>query len=129
MGRVLLTVSLVLLSAAIVMAGLINRYQYVSITGPAWSGKMATETDIHRIDRWTGTPQIWMCDSVDTGQVANVPRPPAEPFSDGSGGAVETAARHGVYLVALKGWRANHPHVNPETMRVTTPHCNWEVAR
>ncbi len=129
MSRVLLSVSLILLSVVLVMVAAANRYQYFSVVGPAWSGKTATEADVHRVDRWTGTPQVWTCEDVDTNQVASVPSPPVEPPDLGtSAGAVDAAAKNGAYLIALKGWRTTHPHVNPETMRVTEPHCNWEVA-
>jgi hypothetical protein len=130
MSRVLLSASFILLSAALVMVAVANRYQYFSIVGPAWNGKTATETDPRRIDRWTGTPQVWTCEDVDTNRAASVPPPPAQPSDSGtSAGAVDAAAKNGAYLIALKGWHTRYPHVNPETMRVTKPHCNWDMAR
>jgi hypothetical protein len=128
-SRLLLSVSLILLSVALAGLAAANRYQYFSVAGPAWSGRTASETDIRRIDRWTGTPQLWTCEDVDTNRVASVPPPPDEPADGSSAGAVDAAAKNGAYLIALKAWRTSHPHVNPETMRVTTLRCHWEVAR
>ena len=130
MGRIILSVSLILLAAASIMAGRVHRYQYFSVVGPSWDSKTGEETDFRRIDRWTGTPQVWVCDDVDTTQAANVPPPPIEPPDLGSAAATPDAAlRNGGYLIALKAWRVSYPHVNPQTMRVTQPRCRWEVAR
>jgi hypothetical protein len=112
------------------MAAAANRYQYFSVVGPSWNAMAGAETDFRRIDRWTGTPQVWVCQDVDTNQAAAVPPPPAEPSEVGAPAeTLDVALRNGGYLIALKAWRANHPNVNPQTMRVTRSHCAWEVAR
>jgi hypothetical protein len=130
LGRVFLSAALILLAAGLIMAAAVNRYLYFSVVGPSWSTMMAAETDIRRIDRWTGTPQVWVCQDVDTNQVATVPPPPAEPADVGAPAEpLDVALRSGGYLIALKAWRASHPNVNPQTMRVTRSHCAWEVAR
>lgn len=129
MGRVLLSVSLLLLTAGLIMVAAANRYQYVSVVGPSWSGK-TVETDVRRIDRWMGTPEIWVCEDVDSSQVASAAVPPPQPPEFATPvGDIDAAATNAAYLIALRGWRSSHPHVNPETMRVTTPRCGWEVAR
>lgn len=130
MSRVFLSAAFVLFAAALLVVAAEHRYQYFSVVGPSWNGKAAAETDLRRIDRWTGAPQVWVCQDVDTTQVANVPPPPAEPSDVGnSTDRMDTALRDGGYLLALKAWRGRHPNVNPQTMRVTRPHCAWEVAR
>ena len=81
MSRALLTASFVLFAAALIVVAAENRYQYFSVVGPSWNGKAGAETDVRRIDRWTGAPQVWVCQDVDTNQVANVPPPPNRPIS------------------------------------------------
>jgi hypothetical protein len=130
MSRAFLSASFILVAAALIVVVAENRYQYFSVVGPSWNGKAGAETDIRRIDRWTGAPQVWVCQDVDTNQVANVPPPPAEPSDlDNSTERVDTVLKDGGYLLALKAWRGRHPDVNPQTMRVTRPRCGWEVAR
>jgi hypothetical protein len=127
---VFLSAALFLLAAGVIMAAAANRYQYFSVVGPSWDAMTGTETDFRRVDRWTGTPQVWVCQNVDTNQVAAVPPPPAEPTDGGvPAETLDVALRNGGYLMALKAWRASHPNVNPQTMRVTRSHCAWEVAR
>ena len=130
LGRVFLSAALLLLAAALIMMAAANRYQYFSVVGPSWSATVGAETDIRRIDRWTGTPQVWLCQDVDTSRVASVPPPPAElPEVGAPAETLDVALMNGGYLLALKAWRARHPNVNPQTMRVTRSHCTWEVAR
>jgi hypothetical protein len=130
LSRVFLSAALFLLAAALIMVAAVNRYQYFSVVGPSWSTMAGAETDFRRIDRWTGTPHVWLCQDVDTSQVASVPPPPAEPPEVGAPAeTLDVALRNGGYLIALKAWRARHPNVNPQTMRVTRSHCTWEVAR
>jgi hypothetical protein len=130
LSRVLLSAALFVFAAALIMMAAAKRYQYFSVVGPSWSAMAGAETDTRRIDRWTGTPQVWLCQDVDTSQVARVPPPPAEPPEVGAPAeTLDVAWRNGGYLIALKAWRARHPNVNPQTMRVTRAHCTWEVAR
>ena len=129
MSRVLLAVSFVLLAAALIVIGQATRYQYYSVVGPSWNAKAATEVEVRRVDRWSGTPQVWVCRDVDTNQVADVPPPPGRPPDFGSAQTTEAVARTGQYYVALSMWRSAFPGVNAQNLHFTKPVCGWEPAR
>lgn len=129
MSRVLFAVSLVLLAAAAMAIGQSTRYQYYSVVGPSWNVRAATEVDVRRVDRWTGTPQVWVCRDVDTSHLASVPPPPNRPPDFGSPESTEAVARTGQYYVALSMWRSAFPGVNAQNLRFTKPVCGWETAR
>jgi hypothetical protein len=129
MTRVLLSVAILVLAAALLVVARVSRYQYFSVIGPSWSTRAATEAEVRRVDRWTGKPQVWVCQDIDTGQVANVPRPPTAPDAGSAPvGDLDAAVRTGAYALALKRWRTTYPNVDPETLRVTKPQCGWEGA-
>lgn len=129
MSRVLLNASLILLAAGLIMTASVNRYQYFSVVGPAWSGKRDADTDYRRIDRWTGTLQAWVCQDVATAQVANVPSPPSKPSDFDSVENTDSVVRTGQYFIELSQWRTAYPRVDPENLHVTRPVCGWEAAR
>ena len=129
MSRWVLGAVLILAAAGVIVVARVHRYQYLLIVGPSWHGT-GTETDTVRIDRWTGKPQVWVCHDVDTSRMANVPPPPTEPATlSTSDTTVDAAARRSAYRIALKQWRADHPNVNPDTLRVTRARCGWQPAR
>lgn len=129
MSRVLFVVSILLLGAALIVTGQATRYEYYSVVGPSWNVKAATAVDIRRVDRWSGTPQVWVCRDVDTGEVASVPQPPSRPPDLGTTQSTEAVARTGQYYVALSMWRSAYPGVNAESLHFTKPVCQWETAR
>lgn len=129
MSRILFVASIVVLAAAFILVGQATRYGYYSVVGPSWNVKAPTEVDVRRIDRWSGTPQVWACRDVDTGEVASVPPPPSRPPDFGSAQSTEAVARTGQYYVALSMWRSAFPGVNADNLHFTKPICQWEVAR
>lgn len=129
MSRVLLVVSLILVAAVLILMRQTVRYQYVSVVGPSWNVKAATEVGVRRIDRWTGTPQVWVCRDVDTSRVADVPLPPSRPPDAGNPESTEAVARTGQYYIALSMWRSAFPGVDAQNLHFTKPVCGWERAR
>jgi hypothetical protein len=111
--------------AAVAVVAAANRYQYYTARVV---GKTGTEADIRRVDTWTGVREVHVCHDVDTAQIAEVPPPPPQP----SGGANPRTATDSLtdsrYFIDLMKWRADHPNVNPRTLRVTRVTCAWERA-
>jgi hypothetical protein len=128
MGRALLTVSLTVLAGVLILTGQAMRYQYFSVVGPGWN-VAATEVGVRRVDRWTGTPQEWVCRDVDTNRIADVPPPPSRPPDAGNPESTEAVARTGQYYIALSMWRSAFPSVNAQNLRVMKPVCAWEPDR
>jgi hypothetical protein len=128
MSRALLSAALIVLTSTLLVSAVVNRYQYFSVIGPSWNGKVGAQTDFHRIDRWTGVHQVWECQDVDTKQVAQVPPPPRKP-SDFSQENVDSVVQTGQYFIELSLWRTIFPHVDPQNLYVTKPVCGWETAR
>ena len=129
MSRALLALSVILVAAALILMRQTVRYQYFSVAGPSWNVKAATEVGVRRIDRWTGTPQAWVCRDVDTSRVADVPPPPSRPPEAGNPESTEAVARTGQYYIALSIWRSAFPGVNAQNLHFTKPVCGWEPER
>jgi hypothetical protein len=118
-----------LLAAAIAAGGVLaaaNRYQYYTARV---IGKAGTEADLRRVDTWTGTREVRVCRDIDTAQIAEVPAPPPQPSGGDTSQTAAELLKRGRYFIDLKKWRADHPNVNPRTMRVTKVTCAWERAR
>lgn len=128
-SRTLLSTSLIALTSALVASAVVNRYQYFSVVGPSWNGKANAQTDFHRIDRWTGALQVWVCQDVDTKQVAQVPPPPRKPSEFDSPENADSMVQTGQYFIELSLWRTIFPHVDPQNLYVTKAVCGWEAAR
>ncbi len=117
-----------LLAAAVAAGGVVaaaNRYQYYTarVIGPT-----GTEPDLRRVDTWTGTREMRVCRDVDTAQIAEVPPPPAQPSGGNASQTATDLLRESGYFIDLKKWRADHPNVNPRTLRITKVTCAWERA-
>ena len=103
-----------------------NRYQYYTAR---MIGKAGTEADLRRVDTWTGTREVRVCRDVDTAQIAEVPAPPPQPSGGDASQTATDLLTQSRYFIDLKKWRADHPNVNPRTMRITKVTCAWERAR
>jgi hypothetical protein len=129
MSRVLWSVSFIFLAVAVLASARVHRYQYFSVVGPSWNDKTDTQTDFRRVDRLTGAVQVWVCQDVDTGQVANVPPPPSRPSDFDRAEDTDSMVQTGRYFIELSAWRTAYPRVDPQNLHITRPACRWNVAR
>jgi hypothetical protein len=107
----------------VVVLAAANRYQYYAARVV---GKTGAETDLRRVDTWTGARQVRVCYGVDTAQPAEVPPPPPQPPGGASSQTTSGLLTNSRYFIDLNKWRTDHPDVNPQTLRITKTTCAWE---
>ncbi len=129
MNRPVLVALLAFALVTLTWAAIATRYKYYTL-------KVDSDTEVHRIDRWTGTPEVWSCRWVDTGRVADVLPPPVKPpevsveplTNEAINARLKYIDELNRWAIEYNRWAMEHPNVNQENLHIMRTRCAWKLA-